>query len=158
MNSLFDDFNEYLRVIDEDYTINESIEFNIYKDPAHQIQNYYDVQFYNFDPVMKLSDYNKLLKMRSNSDRAKKRRIFLLVTDRQLLYKVEGNNEIQNIRFADQKLHLKGIDTNSFWYTMNNTGRFTVIVPDKYVSGLEISEKHLIADTKEDTTSELEEK
>ena len=69
----FDDFNEYLRVIDEDYTINESIEFNIYKDPAHQIQNYYDVQFYNFDPVMKLSDYNKLLKMRSlNSDRAKK--------------------------------------------------------------------------------------
>lgn len=33
----FDDFNEYLRVIDEDYTINESIEFNIYKDPAHQI-------------------------------------------------------------------------------------------------------------------------
>ena len=38
-----DDFNEYLRVIDEDYTINESIEFNIYKDPAHQIQNYYDV-------------------------------------------------------------------------------------------------------------------
>lgn len=73
----FDDFNEYLRVIDEDYTINESIEFNIYKDPAHQIQNYYDVQFYNFDPVMKLSDYNKLLKMRSlNSDRAKKRRIF----------------------------------------------------------------------------------
>ena len=73
----FDDFNEYLRVIDEDYTINESIEFNIYKDPAHQIQNYYDVQFYNFDPVMKLSDYNKLLKIAQlNSDRAKKRRIF----------------------------------------------------------------------------------
>ena len=41
---------------------------------------------------------------------------------------------------------------------MNNTGRFTVIVPDKYVSGLEISEKHLIADTKEDTTSKLEKK
>ena len=35
---------------------------------------------------------------------------------------------------------------------------FAVIVPDKYVSGLEISEKHLIADTKEDTTSKLEEK
>lgn len=154
----FDDFNEYLRVIDEDYTINESIEFNIYKDPAHQIQNYYDVQFYNFDPVMKLSDYNKLLKMRSLTPIELKSDEYFLVTDRQLLYKVEGNNEIQNIRFADQKLHLKGIDTNSFWYTMNNTGRFTVIVPDKYVSGLEISEKHLIADTKEDTTSKLEEK
>ena len=107
---------------------------------------------------MKLSDYNKLLKMRSLTPIELKSDEYFLVTDRQLLYKVEGNNEIQNIRFADQKLHLKGIDTNSFWYTMNNTGRFTVIVPDKYVSGLEISEKHLIADTKEDTTSKLEEK
>lgn len=154
----FDNFNDYLRVIDEDYTINESIEFNIYKDPAHQIQDYYDVQFYDFDPIMKLSDYNKLLKMRNLTPIKLKSNEYFLVTDRQLLYKVEGNNEIQNIRFADRKLHLKGIDTNSFWYNMNNTGRFTVIVPDEYIHGLEISEKHLIADTKEDTTSELEEK
>ena len=33
---------------------------------------------------------------------------YFLVTDRQLLYKVEGNNEIQNIRFADQKAAFKG--------------------------------------------------
>ena len=69
---------------------------------------------------MKLSDYNKLLKMRSLTPIELKSDEYFLVTDRQLLYKVEGNNEIQNIRFADQKLHLKGIDTNSFWYTMNN--------------------------------------
>ena len=103
----FDDFNEYLRVIDEDYTINESIEFNIYKDPAHQIQNYYDVQFYNFDPVMKLSDYNKLLKMRSLTPIELKSDEYFLVTDRQLLYKVEGNNEIQKYPVRRSKLHLK---------------------------------------------------
>ena len=61
----FDDLNEYIQVVDEDYTINETIEYNIYAEPNHQVQNYYEVQFYDTDPVMKLSDYNKLLKLRN---------------------------------------------------------------------------------------------
>lgn len=40
---------------------------------------------------------------------------------------------------------------------MNNTGRFTIVVADECVQGLEISERHLIVDTKEDTTTKLEE-
>ena len=61
----FDDFNEYVRVIDEDYTINKIMMYNVYKEPGHQIQNYYDVQFYDYDPVMKLSDYNQCLALRN---------------------------------------------------------------------------------------------
>ena len=61
----FDDFNEYVAVIDEDYTINKTFEYNVYKDSNHQLQSLYgDEQFYKFDPVMKLSDYNTLLKLR----------------------------------------------------------------------------------------------
>ena len=41
---------------------------------------------------------------------------------------------------------------------MVNTGRFVVVLPDKYVQGLEVSENHLIIDTKEDTDAELENK
>ena len=33
-----------------------------------------------------------------------------------------------------------------------------VVLPDKYVQGLEVSENHLIIDTKEDTDAELENK
>ena len=154
----FDDMNEYVRVIDEDYTINETVEFNIYKEPNHQIQDYYEVQFYDFDPVMKLSDYNKLLKLRNMDTIDLKNNEYFLVTSSQLLYKVEDNDDINSIQFSNEELRLKGIDTKSYWFTMNNTGRFTVIVPDEYVQGLEISEQHLIVDTAEETTAKLEEK
>lgn len=154
----FDDYKEYLDVIDEDYTIKETIEYNVYKEPKHQIQDYYNVQFYDYDPVMKLSDYNRLLKLRNMNTVELTEDEYFLVTDSQLLYKVEDNADMQTIQFANNELRLKGIDTKSFWYSMNNTGRFTVIVPDEYVQGLEISEEHLIVDTKEETTAKLEEK
>ena len=154
----FDDYKEYLDVIDEDYTIKETIEYNVYKEPKHQIQDYYDVQFYDYDPVMKLSDYNRLLKLRNMNTVELTEDEYFLVTDSQLLYKVEDNADMQTIQFANNELRLKGIDTKSFWYSMNNTGRFTVIVPDEYVQGLEISEEHLIFDTKEETTAKLKEK
>lgn len=154
----FDDWNEYIRVIEEDYTIKETVEFNIYEEPNHQIQDYYDVQFYEFDPVMKVSEYNELRRLRNMEPIELKSNEYFLVTTRQLLYKVEDNENINTIRYADQELQLKGIDTKSFWLTMNNTGRFTVIVPDEYVQGLEISEQHLVVDTAEETTAKLEEK
>ena len=154
----FDDFNEYIQVIDDDYTIKETLEFNVYKEPNHQMQNYYDVQFYDFDPVMKLSDYNKLLKLRNMDTIELKDNEYYLVTSSQLLYKVENNDDIKTLRFSNRDLYLKGIDTKSFWYNMTNTGRFMIVVPDEYVQGLEISEEHLIVDTAEETTSKLEEK
>ena len=116
------------------------------------------MQFYDYDPVMKLSDYNRLLKLRNMNTVELTEDEYFLVTDSQLLYKVEDNADMQTIQFANNELRLKGIDTKSFWYSMNNTGRFTVIVPDEYVQGLEISEEHLIVDTKEETTAKLEEK
>ena len=76
-----------------------------------------------------------------------------------MLYKVENNKDIEKIQLTSGKeLKLKGIDTKTYWYQINNTGRFAVIVPDEYVQGLEISEEHLIVDTKEETTAKLEEK
>lgn len=154
----FDDLNEYIAVIDEDYSINETFEYKVYKESNHQMQNYYDVQFYDFDPVMKVSDYNNLLKLRNMDTIELKDNEYFLVTSSQLLYKVENNNDIKTLNFSSHKLHLKGIDTKSFWYNMTNTGRFMVVVPDKYVQGLEISEEHLIVDTAEETTAKLQDK
>lgn len=62
---IFDDrefFPAYRNIISEDYTIQEYIEYDVYKEPNRQIQNYLNIQFYDFDPVIKLSDYNKLLR------------------------------------------------------------------------------------------------
>ena len=78
------------------------------------------------------------------------------MTDSQSLYLVEDNNDIKNLKIFKKNLHLKGIDTKSFWLSMTNNGRFMIVVPDEYVQGLEISEEHLIVDTKEETTAKLE--
>lgn len=59
---------------------------------------------------------------------------------------------------SGKELKLKGIDTKTYWYQINNTGRFAVIVPDEYVQGLEVSEQHLIIDTIEETDTKLREK
>lgn len=157
-NNTFKNIDKFLCIIDEDYTINQTVEYNIYKEPNYQIQNYYAVEFYNYDPVMKLSDYNKLLKIRNMDTIKLNKDEYLLVTPNELLYKVENNNDIKNIQFSGNELRLKEIDTKSYWYAMNNTGRFTIVVADECVQGLEISERHLIVDTKEDTTTKLEEK
>lgn len=154
----FEDLNEYVQVVDEDYTINETIEYNIYAEPNHQVQNYYKVQFYDSDPVMKLSDYNKLLKLRNMDTLELKNDEYFIVTSRQLLYRVENNESLKNIQISNKKLRLKGTDTKSYWATIVNTGKFVVIVPDEYVKDLKISEQHLVIDTEEETTVQLEEK
>ena len=80
-------------------------------------------------------------------------------TSKDLLYKVENNKDIEKIQLTSGKeLKLKGIDTKTYWYQINNTGRFAVIVPDEYVQGLEVSEQHLIIDTVEETDTKLREK
>ena len=154
----FDDFNEYIDVIDEDYTINESFVYDVYKEPSHQMQNYYEVEFYDYDPVMKLSDYNRLLKLRNRETVELSDDEYFLITHGQYLYKIEDNPNIQTFKLSNKELHLKGIDTQSYWHRMNNCGRFMIVVPDEDVEGLKLSEQHLIVDTKEETTFELEQK
>ncbi len=75
---------------------------------SHQIQDYYDVQFYNYDTVMKLSSYNKLLKLRNMDTIELKDNEYFLVTTSQSLYKIEGNDDIKNIQFSGKELHVSG--------------------------------------------------
>ena len=39
-------------------------------------------------------------------------------------------------------------EMKSYWNSITNTGRFVVVLPDKYVQGLEVSENHLIMDNR----------
>lgn len=155
----FDDFQEYIDVVDEGYSIKDTMEYHVYKEPKHQIQNYYDVRFYDYDPVIKLSDYNKIRELRNLDPIGLKDDEYVLVTSKDLLYKVEDNKEIKKIQFTSGKeFHLKDIDTKTYWYQIDNTGRFAVIVPDEAVQGLEVCEQHLIVDTEEETDTKLREK
>ena len=62
---------------------------------------------------MKLSDYNKLLKLRNMDTMELKDDEYCIVTRNQLVHKIEGNEAIQTIQFAGKDLHLKGFETQS---------------------------------------------
>ena len=107
---------------------------------------------------MKLSDYNRLLELRKMPLLSLNDNEYYIVTNSKFAYEVEDNKDIETITVANKNLKLKGYDTKSYWNSITNTGRFVVVLPDKYVQGLEVSENHLIIDTKEDTDAELENK
>ena len=151
-------FDEYIRVIEEEYTIDNTIEYDIYKEPNHQVQNFFQSEYYDFDPVLKLSDYNRLLELRKMPLLSLNDNEYYIVTNSKFAYEVEDNKDIETITVANKNLKLKGYDTKSYWNSITNTGRFVVVLPDKYVQGLEVSENHLIIDTKEETDAELENK
>ena len=132
--------------------------YNIYKEPNHQVQNFFQSEYYDFDPVLKLSDYNRLLELRKMPLLSLNDNEYYIVTNSKFAYEVEDNKDIETITVANKNLKLKGYDTKSYWNSITNTGRFVVVLPDKYVQGLEVSENHLIIDTKEDTDAELENK
>ena len=95
----FSDFSEYLDYIDDEYTISNSLEYDIYKEPNHQIQNFFQVEFYDFDAILKLSDYNKMLELRGLDTAQLKENEYLIITDKQYLQKVENNNEKKSYNY-----------------------------------------------------------
>lgn len=120
----FDDkqvFDEYIRVIEEEYTIVNTIEYNIYKEPNHQVQNFFQSEYYDFDPVLKLSDYNRLLELRKMPLLSLNDNEYYIVTNSKFAYKVEDNKDIETITVANKNLKLKGYDTKSYWNSITNT-------------------------------------
>ena len=159
--SIYDDqeaFKEYIKVIEEDYTVEKTLAYNIYKEPKKQIQRLYD-EFTDYDSVMKLSDYNQLLTMRNMDTISLQEDEYIIVTSSQSKYLVEGNESIKRIQLSSGDfLQLKGVTTETFWYTLNSRSDFVIVVPDPYIKNLELAESHLIVDTKEETTASLETK
>ena len=159
--SIYDDqeaFKEYIKVIEEDYTVEKTLAYDIYKEPKKQIQRLYD-EFTDYDSVMKLSDYNQLLTMRNMDTISLQEDEYIIVTSSQSKYLVEGNASIKQIQLSSGDfLQLKGVTTETFWYTLNSRSDFVIVIPDPYIKNLELAESHLIVDTKEETTASLETK
>ena len=61
-----DVFNDYTALIEEDYTVSSSCLFDVYKEPAMNLQPIVSMPGSNtdFDTVIRLSTYNDLLRLR----------------------------------------------------------------------------------------------
>ena len=111
-----------------------------------------------FDPVIKLSDYNKLLELKGKKPITINNDEYSIITD------IAGESYINEFPSFKEitlsngiKLKQKEIITEDYWLRLSNT-TYTLILPDDAISNLEIDESHLIVNTTENTKAELETK
>ena len=156
-----DVFNDYTTLIEEDYTVSSSCLFDVYKEPAMNLQPIVSMPGSNtdFDTVIRLSTYNDLLRLRGLSPVSLKDDEYLILTDRQMLPRFEEDGELRKITLADgSSLRLKEITDTGYWQSITGLTSFVAVYPDPYVQDLEPVESHLVIDTEEETTADLNKK
>lgn len=154
--------NEDRKLIAENYTIEEELTYNIYKDKtspiASLIGNTEDFRWLEYDPVMKLSDYNTLQKMRGRKETTLKEDEYLLTSeltasDYMDLKDIQGKQiTLENGETLNQKTLLK----NDFTYAWISGSGYLIVVPDSKINGLEVGKTNLSVNTKEETTEKFE--
>ena len=148
-------FPEYINLVDEDYTILETFEYDAYEDSANNILQLIGDTWRTSDLVISLSTYNKLLEMKGMEPVSLKEGEYLLHATREYKDTLDVDG-IKNITLANGvNLHLKELRTEGYTSSWAYGYGYIIVVPDDAVIGLSVSESHLIIDTEEDTTEEL---
>ena len=148
-------FPEYINLIDEDYTILETFEYDAYVDSANNILKLIGDTWRTSDLVIPLSSYNQLLKMKGMDPVSLDEGEYLLHATREYKDTLDVE-EIENITLSNGvNLHLKEFRTEGYTSSWAYGYGYIIVVPDDAVAVLSVGESHLIIDTKEDTTEEL---
>ena len=157
-----ENLNDYLKVIKEDYTIKDNFIYDVYQDRNAKYLKIFPVYEYKsdkkkYDPVIRLSDYNKLLELRGKDKITLKNNEYSVVA----YFKIKNDenfNKINKITLSNGiELNRKEIMTKNFFPRLSNTD-YTIIVPDEAVRNLETNESNLVVNTVEKTKTELKEK
>ena len=162
--SAFDDpevFDDYIAVIEEDYTIDEVFTFDIYKEPKGQFRALipYNGSDTDFDTVIRESDYNKMRTLRGMDPVDLGGDEYILTVEASAIYLFQNEESLQEITLADgTRLSQREIESRTYWYSISNEGYFVLVLPDECTEGLEVAESHLIVDTKEETAMTLRDK
>lgn len=155
--------NDYLDVIKEDYTIKDNFIYNIYKDKTATILKTtvsYDYQTVEnqFDPIIRLSDYNRLLEIKGQEKLTLNEDECIILSEIRFKNDTLDNIEINKITLSNGiELKLKDYTTKGYWTRISND-YYVIVAPDESVSNLEIGSSHLAVNTKEKTKTELREK
>ena len=147
-------------VVDENYTVVDSVRYNVYLNTNSNIEKLlpaYDYTSEPYDKLIKVSDYNHLLKIKGKDQVTLNNDEYILVYDKSDSFLAEDSS-IKTITLSNGiTLNQKETTTELEFAGLTNAG-YAVVVPDDVVNGLGIYEYFMAIDTKEDTTAELEKK
>ena len=129
--------------------------YNTYMSPNNSVKNVIDNEisgWRDYDQVIKLSDYNKLLEMRGMKPVS-------LEDDEYILHVSKSYEGYKNNRNLESITLSNGIELKqklftSYMYSSSWAvgAGYIIVVPDYAVEGLDVVENHLVINTKEDTT------
>ncbi len=144
--------------VSENYEIIDSVRYNVYMDTNSNIEKLlpaYDYTSKPYDKIIKVSDYNHLLKMKGKSEVTLNNDEYILVYDTKET-SLADENSIKTITLSNGiTLNQKSATTELYFLGLTNAD-YAIVVPDDVVNGLGIYEYFISIDTKEETTNELE--
>lgn len=147
-------------VVDENYTIVDSVRYNVYLNTNSNIEKLLLAYSYTsepYDKIIRLSDYNHLLKIKGKNQVTLNNDEYILVYDRSDSFLAEDSS-IKTITLSNGiTLNQKNATTELSFSGLTNAG-YAVVVPDDAINGLGIYQYFMAIDTKEDTSAELEKK
>lgn len=152
---------EYMEVVEEQYSVKEEFVYDVYKDKSASVlktQAYYSYRSEEkrFDPVIRLSDYNRQLEMKNEKPVTLQEDEYLLVSEPAGIESAENNAALKMITLCNGiSLRQKTITAKGYWLGLSHES-YALIVPDNAVKNLELSESFLLVDTNEETTAQLE--
>lgn len=144
--------------VSKNYEIVDSVKYNVYMDKNSNIEKLlpaYDYKSEPYDKIIKISDYNHLLKMKGKNEIALSNDEYILVYDVGET-SLANENSIKTITLSNGiTLKQKSATTELYFSGLTNAD-YAIVVPDEAVNRLDIYECFISIDTKEETTSELE--
>lgn len=150
--------NNYIDFISKNYTIEDKLIYDSYKDINNNISSSVDNYpgWRSTDQIIKLSDYNKLLELKGDKKVTLNDDEYILHVTKEFQDFIKDRDKIKEIKLSNKiKLKQKYFVNKGYTYAWGTGYGFVVVVPDKAVEGLEVEESHLIVNTKEETTEKF---
>lgn len=150
--------SEYIDFIKDEYTIEDYFSYHGYKETNRYISNSLGEYsgWRDYDQVIKLSDYNKLLELRGDKKVSLANNEYLINTVKELGDKISKEDSIKTLTLSNGvKLKQKEVLTSGYTYSWGVGYGFIIVVPDNATVGLEEGATNLIVNTKEKTTEDF---
>lgn len=146
--------DEYLSMVEEEYTIEDSFIYDSYKEKNNNVSKLLgNINWRQNDQVIKLSDYNKLLELKGEKKVSLAKGEYLLHVTKEYEDLLRDRKELQEITLTNGKvLKQKSFKATGYTYAWGMGYGSLIVVPDQAIEGLEKEESHLIINTKEKTT------
>ena len=150
---------KYENYIEDNYTVKDKLEYNIYTNEKNTVKKHLEggvTGYIDVDCFLRVSDYNKLLKMRGLEPINLKDDEFFIHEYRDLSQSVEKylkNND--TLKINGKTLKSTGSMYKNFATCWGSGMPYFIIVPDDAIENMKIIDRFIVINTEEETTKEF---